>query len=212
MTPIVNFLPSESIFSLTSKSRNIWQSLHCRRQLSIIIFTIIINIRPIGQGRGAITQFKRQSWPHVAIGAPGPGLPGPQSPPIRPLTAIAAPGPGSLPSSNKCVRYWGSLRRILNLFRQSTHLITHLCTPLQLCICSKSKSMESFENLLGPDAASGRAAILAPGIGAPGPRSPPCLCQAAIGAPELRAGAPIAQNHLKQVSGILDVLFLASGA
>ena len=64
---------------------------------------------------------------------------------------------------------------------------------------------------------SGKTAIWAPAIGAPGPRSPPCLCQAAImapaiWAPELRAGAPIAQNHLKQVSGPPDVLFLASGA
>ena len=49
---------------------------------------------------------------------PGP-QPGPQSPPVRTMAAIWALGPELPPSSNKCGRYWGSLRRTLNLFRQS---------------------------------------------------------------------------------------------
>ena len=131
-----------------------------------------LKIEWLGKGRQWMMGYRRF----------GPQRSGPQSPKWQsgPHMAIWAPGPVSPPSSNKCVRYWGLIRRTLNLFRQSTHLITHLCTPLQLCICSKSKSMESFENLLGPDAASGRAAIWAPAIGVLGPRSPPCLCKGAI--------------------------------
>ena len=82
MTPIVNFLPTASILRLNSKSLNIWQSLHRRRQLSIIIFTIIINIRPYRPTAGMA--YWAGSWGHYTVqavlgdwgtGDQGPGAP-----------------------------------------------------------------------------------------------------------------------------------------